>query len=112
MTPISSARPTSAVSGMASRIAQTNDPVQRQGGAEEGANHVQRAVRQVDEVHDAEHQRQAGRQQEQQYAELQPVQELNEKQCAHCPNIPSLDFKPTITLIPTLKSTGLMTHPT
>jgi len=33
-------------------------------------------VRQIDEIHDAEHQRQPGRQQEQQQAELQPVQRL------------------------------------
>ena len=33
-------------------------------------------MRQIDEVHDAEHQRQSRRQQEQQQAELQPVQEL------------------------------------
>ena len=33
-------------------------------------------MRQVDEVHDAEHQRQPRRQQEQQQAELQSVQEL------------------------------------
>ena len=33
-------------------------------------------MRQIDEVHDAEHQRQSRRQQEQQQAELQSVQEL------------------------------------
>ena len=33
-------------------------------------------MRQIDEVHDAEHQRQPRRQQKQQQAELQPVQEL------------------------------------
>ena len=33
-------------------------------------------MRQIDEIHDAEHQRQAGRQQEQQQAELQAVQRL------------------------------------
>ncbi|BBO09586.1 hypothetical protein TM102_10560 [Bradyrhizobium sp. TM102] len=33
-------------------------------------------MREVDEIHDAEHQRQAGGEQEQQQAELQPVQEL------------------------------------
>jgi hypothetical protein len=43
------------------------------------ADHVQRAVRQVDEVHDAEHQRQARRHQEQRDAELQSVQQLLEK---------------------------------
>jgi hypothetical protein len=36
-----------------------------------GAHHVERAVRQVDEVHDAEHQRQPRRQQKQQQPELQ-----------------------------------------
>ncbi len=71
-------------------------------------------MRQIDEVHDAEHQRQAGCQQKQQYAELQSVQELDEKQCTHCPNIASLDLNPTVTPIPTLSpipDTGLMTHP-
>ena len=33
-------------------------------------------MRQIDEVHDAEHQRQSRRQQKQQQAELQSVQEL------------------------------------
>ena len=33
-------------------------------------------MREVDEIHDPEHQRQAGRQQEQQQSELQPVQAL------------------------------------
>ena len=47
-----------------------------EGGGEIGAHHVERAVRQIDEIHDAEHQRQAGCQQEQQQAELQAVQRL------------------------------------
>ena len=45
-----------------------------------GADHVERAVRQIDEIHDPEHQRQSGREQEQQQPELQPVQELFDKQ--------------------------------
>ena len=52
----------------------------REGGGEVGAQHVERAVRQVDEVHDAEDQRQAGREQEQQQAELQSVEELLDQQ--------------------------------
>ena len=48
----------------------------REGRGEIGADHVERAVRQIDEVHDAEHERQPGRQQEQQQAELQSVQAL------------------------------------
>ena len=47
-----------------------------EGRGEIGAHHVERAMRQIDEVHDAEHQRQSRRQQEQQQAELQSVQEL------------------------------------
>ena len=53
----------------------------REGRGEIGADHVERAVRQVDQVHDAEDQRQPGRQQEQQHAELHAVQALlDEKQ--------------------------------
>jgi hypothetical protein len=37
-------------------------------------------VRQVDEVHDAEYEREPGRHQEQRHAELQPVQELLENE--------------------------------
>ena len=51
-----------------------------EGRGEVGAQHVERAVRQVDEVHDAEHQRQSGSEQEQQEPELQPVQELLEEE--------------------------------
>ena len=40
------------------------------------AHHVKRAVSEVDEIHDAEHQRQAGGQQEQHHPELQPVERL------------------------------------
>src|SRR4029079_9682656 len=43
-----------------------------------GADHVERAVREVDEVHDAEHERQPRRHQKQRHAELQAVQELLE----------------------------------
>src|SRR3954449_431080 len=45
-------------------------------GGKVGAHHIERAVRQIDEIHDAEHQRQSRRQQKQQQAELQSVQEL------------------------------------
>ena len=48
----------------------------REGRGEIGAQHVERAVRQVDQVHDAEDQRQPGRQQEQQQAELHAVEAL------------------------------------
>ncbi len=47
-----------------------------EGRREVGAHHVERAMRQIDEVHDAEHQRQSRRQQKQQQPELQSVQEL------------------------------------
>ena len=47
-----------------------------EGRGEVGAHHVERTVRQIDEIHDAEHQRQSRRQQKQQQAELQSVQEL------------------------------------
>ena len=47
-----------------------------------GAQHVLHAVGEVDEVHHAEHQRQAGRDQEQQDAELQAVQRLDQEQSA------------------------------
>ncbi len=50
----------------------------RGGHRQVGADHVERAVRQVDEVHDAEHQRQPGGHQEQHDAELQAVQQLLE----------------------------------
>ena len=61
----------------------TNEPVSAdQPGGEEGADHVERAVRQVDHVHDAEHERQPGREQEQHQAELQAVQRLLEDQDA------------------------------
>src|SRR5262249_24663798 len=48
----------------------------RERGGEIGADHVERAVRQIDQVHDAEDQRQPGRQQKQQHAELDAVQGL------------------------------------
>ena len=47
-----------------------------EGRGEIGAEHVERAVRQIDQIHDAEDQRQPGRQQEQQHAELDAVQAL------------------------------------
>ena len=45
----------------------------REGGREIGADHIERAVRQIDQVHDAEHQRQSRRQQKQQHAKLDAV---------------------------------------
>jgi hypothetical protein len=51
-----------------------------EGGGDERAQHVKRAVREVDHVHDAEHQREAGGEQEQHQPELQAVQRLLEYQ--------------------------------
>jgi hypothetical protein len=48
----------------------------RYGGRDIGADHVERTVREVHHVHDAEHQRQAGGNQEQHQPELQAVQQL------------------------------------
>ena len=45
-----------------------------------GAEHVLDAVREVDEVHHAEHEREPGRDQEQQHAELQAVQGLDDEE--------------------------------
>ena len=45
-----------------------------------GSDHVERAVRQIDDAHDAEDQRQSCRQQEQHYAELDAVECLLERQ--------------------------------
>ena len=53
-------------------------------GGEERADHVERAVREVDHVHHAEDQGQARGEQEQHQAELQAVQRLlDEKDAAH-----------------------------
>ncbi len=52
----------------------------RKGRGEISAQHIERAMRQIDQVHDAEHQRQPGGQQEQQQPELQPVQALFDEQ--------------------------------
>ena len=51
-----------------------------EGRRQVGADHVQRAVREIDQVHDAEDQRQPGGHQEQHDAELEPVQPLDEDQ--------------------------------
>ena len=50
------------------------------GGAGEGADHVERAVGEVDQAHDAEDQRQAGGHQEQHDPELEAVQDLLDEQ--------------------------------
>jgi hypothetical protein len=47
-----------------------------EGCGEIRAQHVERPVRKIDEVHDAEHEGQPRGQQEQEQAELQPVQTL------------------------------------
>jgi hypothetical protein len=74
----SSAMPSSSVAPSASSDAEheTAGPG-HEGRGEIGAHHVERAVRQIDEIHDAEHQRQPGRQQEQQQAELQPFSDCS-----------------------------------
>ena len=51
-----------------------------EGRREIGADHVQRTVRQVHHVHDAEDERQAGGQQKQQQPELQAVEALFEEE--------------------------------
>ena len=48
--------------------------------SEIGAEHVLHAVRQIDEIHDAKHQRRPGGDQEEKHAELQAVQSLDEKE--------------------------------
>ncbi|MPN27302.1 hypothetical protein SDC9_174733 [bioreactor metagenome] len=52
-------------------------------GRQEGADHVQRAMGKVDEIHDAEYQRQAGGQQEEHQAVLQAIEGLLENQIEH-----------------------------
>ena len=52
----------------------------RKGRGEISAHHVERTVRQVHQIHDAENQRQPGREQEQQQPELQSVQALFDDQ--------------------------------
>ncbi len=49
-------------------------------GTKEGANHVEAAMGQIDEIHNAEGQREAGGEQKQQHAKLHPVQELDQNQ--------------------------------
>ena len=78
--------PTSSVAGSASTTASSEasrSSCEERGG-QVGADHVERAVGEVDEVHDAEDQRQPGRHQEQHHAELQPVEALlDDEQPAH-----------------------------
>ena len=65
----------------ASTTPSQNDPVAcGERGGEVRADHVQRAVREVDHVHDPEHERQPGGEQEQHQPELQAVQGLLEEQ--------------------------------
>src|SRR5262249_13234494 len=49
-----------------------------EGDSKIGAQHVLDAVREVDEVHHPEHERESGRDQEEQDAELEPVQDLDD----------------------------------
>ena len=58
----------------------SNSAVKRHG--EIGAEHVLDAVREIDEIHDAEDERQSRRNQKQQDAELQSVQDLDKKSVA------------------------------
>ncbi len=74
--------PTSAVSAMASSTPSENEPVAATVGREERADHVERAVREVDHVHDPEHERQTRGEQEQHQAELQAVQRLLDEEDA------------------------------
>ena len=79
----STAMPTSSVASEREHGADDEASGQgREGGGEIGADHVERAVRQVDQVHDAEDQRQPGRKQEQQQPELQTVQALFDETAA------------------------------
>ena len=48
----------------------------REGRGEIGAEHVERAMRQIDQVHNAEHERQPGGQEKQQHAQLHAVEAL------------------------------------
>jgi hypothetical protein len=48
----------------------------REGRGEIGPDHVERAVREIDQIHDAEDQGQSRGQQEQQHADLQSVEAL------------------------------------
>jgi hypothetical protein len=66
------------VATSASGSASQNEPV-REARHQVGADHVERAVREVDHVHDAEHEREPGSEQEQHQPELQPVEGLFEK---------------------------------
>ena len=57
------------------------------GRGEERAHHIERAMCQIEEVHDAEDQREPGRHQEQHDAELHPVQQLlDKKRNVHSPS--------------------------
>src|SRR6185295_3399098 len=56
-----------------------------EGDSEIGAQHVLDAVREVDEVHHPEHERKPGRDQEEQDAKLEPVQNLDDNEPGgHC----------------------------
>ena len=83
------AMPTTSVATSASATPARKLPVSAdEGRGEIGAQHVERAVRQVDEVHDAEDQRQPGGEQEQQQAELQAVEALLDEIAASvCPRM-------------------------
>ena len=48
-----------------------------------GTDHIERSVRQIDHVHDAEHQRQARSQQKQHEAELKAVKSLFKDKLGH-----------------------------
>src|SRR5205085_10932261 len=50
-----------------------------EGEADEGAQHIERAVSEIDEIHQAEDDREADRQQKEQHRVLQPVEELDDE---------------------------------
>ena len=68
------------------REQQTDDKAaapSREHRREIGADHVERAVRQIDEVHHPEHERQPGRDEKQQDTELHAVEGLQEEEVQH-----------------------------
>ena len=82
MTGISTIAPAAAAAARLAASPSQNEPVAgRDGRAGEGADHVERAMGEVDQAHDAEDQRQPGRHQEQHDAELQAVEKLFDEEC-------------------------------
>ena len=86
MTSVSTRTPAAAAAARLAASPSQNDPDAAATEAQKkGADHVERAMRQVDQPHDAEDQGEAGRHQEQHYAELEPVEDLlNDQRRRHC----------------------------